>query len=76
MALTPNEKEMLAMFTDIKSANAWVMGNKLAYSTEYAEDLLKRLSARGYLGKETGGRYPTYSVTEKGREEIAGRGTV
>ena len=76
MALTPNEKEMLTMFEDMKSTNAWPMGKKLAYSTEYAEDLLKRLSAKGYLGKETGGRYPTYSVTEKGREEIARRGTV
>ncbi|MDA2929113.1 hypothetical protein MYX84_04045 [Acidobacteria bacterium AH-259-O06] len=76
MALTPNEKEMLAVFKEVKKTNAWAMGKKLLYSTEYAEDLLKGLCAKGYLGKQAGGKYPIYSLTGKGKQEIAGRRTL
>ena len=70
MALTPNEKEMLLVLADEEYASAFTMAKRLMYSTEYAEILLMKLLGKGYIVREASERHWTYSVTEKGREEI------
>lgn len=77
--MTPNENELLGVFGQIEVANAWTMGKRLQYTTEYAENLLKRLLSQGYIEKEVPvkdymkgvvRRYPSYRLTYRGRQEI------
>ena len=61
--MTPNEKELLGYFKDVRKANAVKMSNKMDLSPDYTDKICRSLVLQGYLKKVSAAKkYPIYEI--------------
>ena len=63
--MTPNEKELLSYFKEVRKANAVTMSKKMDLSADYVEKICRSLARQEYLKKVAAAKkYPVYEITK------------
>ncbi len=61
--MTPNEKELLGYFKELRKANAVTMSKKIDLSADYTEKICRSLVHQEHLKKvSVAKKYPVYEI--------------
>lgn len=72
--MTPNERQVLVKFHEMKQGNAVTIAEWLRVTIHYASDLCRKLCEKRYLERLSPARVPSYRITPLGEEQVRAEG--